>query len=82
MRTARWNWIVLVVSGCIVLLFGVLGELVKAVYLETPPLGYLILGVGFVVAGLAVRRSYRRYEADVMATAAKELDAESRESDA
>ena len=74
-KSMRWNWLVLVVGGVIAILIGAAGVVVGALRATQEPINFFMLGVTFIIAGVFVRRWYRRYEREAMATAAEELEA-------
>ncbi len=77
----RWNWLALVVLGSVEVLIGVAGVLVGAMKSSSEPTVFFIMGATFVVVGFFVRRWYKRYEVEAMATAAKELETEAAQPD-
>jgi hypothetical protein len=81
MNSMRWNWLVLVVGGAIALLIGAAGVAVGSLRTTQEPIAFFTLGVTFVVCGFLLRRWYRRYEREVMAVAAKDLEAEGHSAD-
>lgn len=76
MKTARWNWLVLVVASGICLFLGVIGIIVGALRVTQEPLFLLIISVAFLIGALILRRNYKRYEAEVLPLAAEDLEAE------
>jgi hypothetical protein len=76
MNSMRWNWLVLVVGGVVALLIGTAGTVVGALRVTQEPIIFFTMGATFVVAGLVLRRWYRRYEREAMAVAAIDLKAE------
>jgi hypothetical protein len=76
MKSARWNWLVLVVGGCVSVGLGVVG-IVAGARLTDGPMNYLLFGVGLVVGSVFVRRACKRYETEVLPLAADDLAAES-----
>lgn len=75
MKTARWNWVVLVVASGICLFFGVVGVIVGALRVTQEPIVFLMMSVAFLIGAFVLRRNYKRYEADVLPLAAEELEA-------
>ncbi|GAA2066236.1 hypothetical protein GCM10009820_34550 [Leifsonia soli] len=75
MKTARWNWIVLVVASGICLVVGVVGVAVGALRATREPMVFLMLSVAFLISAFVLRRSYKRYEAEVLPLATQELEA-------
>lgn len=70
MKTARWSWVLLVIASAICLFFGVI---VRALCEGPEPTLFLTMGVSFLICALVLRRSYKRYEAEVLPLAAEEL---------
>jgi hypothetical protein len=64
MRTARWNWLVLLVFGLGALTIGIIGFLVGAFTPSPAPLTFLVFGGVLIVGSFFTRRAYRRYVAD------------------
>jgi hypothetical protein len=79
MNSMRWNWLVLVVGGVVALLVGTAGVVVGALRVTQEPVIFFTMGAALVVAGLVLRRWYRRYEREAMAVAAKDLETEQTE---
>jgi len=70
----RWNWLALASLGSVEVLIGVAEVLVGAMNSSNEPTGFMIMGATFIVVGFVVRRWYKHYEVEAMATAAKELE--------
>ena len=81
MNSMRWNWLVPVVGGGIALLIGGAGVAVGALRDSEEPFIFFTMGATFVVAGLVLRRWYRRYEREAMEIAAKDLGTEDEPTD-
>ena len=75
-KTARWNWLGLVVASGICLLLGVVGMIAGALHETKAPLVFLMMSVGLLIGAFVLRRSYKRYEAEVLPRAAEELKAD------
>lgn len=71
MKTARWNWIVLVVASGICLFLGIVGVIVGALRVTQEPVFLVLLSLAVLISALVLRRSYKRYEAEVLPLAAE-----------
>lgn len=76
MKTARWNWLVLLIGSGIFLFFGVIGIIAGALRETQEPLFFLMMSLSLLLGAIVIRRSYKRYEAEVLPLAAAELEAE------
>jgi hypothetical protein len=74
--TARWNWIALVVVSGAFLFIALVGIFVGALSVTQEPIAFLGVSVTFLICAFVVRRSYKRYEAEVLPIAAADLEAE------
>jgi predicted MFS family arabinose efflux permease len=73
----RWSWLVLLLIGVVDVFICIAGLLVGALRSSPEPILFFIFGAGFFVGAFVSSRSYKRYEVEAMATAAKELEVES-----
>jgi hypothetical protein len=76
MQSGRVQWQGLILGACVTAFISVGGSIMGNYSSPTVPIIFAIISVGLTIGGIALRRVTKREEAELMATAAEDLEAE------